>query len=287
MRELVINNSVVRGLAGPNYSNDYKGITSMGIYSPTPITEDIENNFRPTRLYVKELRGLKYFGKTILKDAYKYSGSGIRWGNQVKKYGKQHIKTLWVSDWFYCPRHLQDFALAFSEANDIVGSDDWANLTAENGLSGGHFNLSAKTQDERKEIYKKAVTARMNRTPEQKEQRSKQHTKTLTENWNNRTEQEKLIHAVNTSKGVKKMWEELSKEDKAIRKQREMDTKNSKTTAELEEISKKQSAARHRLFHRPNVLRLKELAESKGIKLGRNWRAKPDSWIDDKLKELK
>lgn len=287
MRVLMINSGVVRGIGVPNYSNDYEGIISMGIYSPTTITEEIEQHYKPTRLYVKELNGIKYFGKTILQDIHKYPGSGTRWVNHVAKYGKQNIKTLWVSDWFTCPYHLQDFALAFSELNDIVGSNIWANLTAENGLSGGHFNLSAKTKEERSEIYKRAVASRLNRTPEQKKQRSIQHTKTLTENWSNRSEKEKLVHAINTSKGLTQMWKEMSDEERAIRKQREMDTKNSKSPEEVAEISRKQKESRHILFHRTNVLALKELAEKLGVKLGRNWRAKPNEWVDAKFQELK
>lgn len=286
MRVLMINNSVVRGIGVPNYSNDYEGIISMGIYSPTIITEDIEDNYKPTRLYVKELNGLKYFGKTILKDVLKYAGSGTRWGNQVKKYGKENIKTIWISDWFHCPHHLQEFALAFSELNDVVGSEEWANLTAENGLSGGHFNLSAKSIDERKDIYKRATESRMNRSPEQKQQRSEQHTKTLTANWDNKSDEERLIHATNTSAGLKKMWAGMTDEERTIRKQREMATKQAKTPEELAEISRKQKEARHNLFHRPIVLKLKALAENKGVKLGRNWRAKPDSWVLEQLAQL-
>lgn len=108
----------------------------MGIYTPITITEEIEQRFKPTRLAVKELNGLKYFCKTVRKNIEKYPGSGVRWTNHVKKYGKENIKTLWVSDWFHCPHHLQDFALMYSEYNQVVESDEWANLIPENGLDG-------------------------------------------------------------------------------------------------------------------------------------------------------
>jgi predicted RNA-binding Zn-ribbon protein involved in translation (DUF1610 family) len=113
----------------------------MGIYSPIIITEEIELRFKPTRLCVKELNGLKYFCKTVRTNIQKYSGSGVRWTNHVKKYGKENINTVWVSDWFHCPHHLQDFALAFSEYNQIVESSEWANLIPENGLTG---NIGSK-----------------------------------------------------------------------------------------------------------------------------------------------
>lgn len=108
----------------------------MSIYTPITITEEIERKFKPTRLAVKELNGLKYFCKTVRKNIEKYPGSGVRWTNHVKKYGKENIKTLWVSDWFYCPHHLQDFALMYSEYNHVVESDEWANMIPENGLTG-------------------------------------------------------------------------------------------------------------------------------------------------------
>ena len=258
----------------------------MSIYSPIQINENILNNFKPTRLYVKELNGLKYFGKTVQQDIHKYAGSGTRWVNQVNKYGKSNIKTIWISEWFYCPHLLQEFALLFSELNNIVESDKWANLAAENGLSGGHYNLSAKSEAERFEIYKKVSQTLQNKTPEEKFARSNKHSKTLTKLWENRSENERLTHAVNTANGLKKMWNTLSDDEKRKRKQREMITKNSKSKDELEEIRKKQKEARHRLVNRPDVLVLKELAESKNVKLGKNWRAKPDTWIVQQIQIL-
>lgn len=126
----------------------------MSIYSPITITEEIERKFKPTRLAVKELNGIRYFCKTVRKNIEKYPGSGVRWTNHVKKYGKENIKTLWVSDWFYCPHHLQDFALMFSECNQVVESDEWANLIPENGLTGatgskkGHMSGIPKPKSE-------------------------------------------------------------------------------------------------------------------------------------------
>lgn len=282
----MINISVVHGIAVPNYSNimDY---ISMYIYSPLLITEDIENNYKPTRLYIKELNGLKYFGKTILKNVQAYTGSGTRWNHQIKKYGKENIKTLWVSEWFYCPHYLQEFALMFSEQNNIVNNSEWANLTAENGLSGGHFNLAAKSEIDRKEIYKKVANTLANKSPEQKRIRSNKHTKTLTAIWETRNSEDRIAHATNTALGVKKMWDNMTTEQRTIRKQNEMKTKNAKSYYEIEEIKRKQKEARQRLLNRPNVIELKELAGKQGIKLGINWRAKPNHWIAEKLGELK
>jgi hypothetical protein len=46
-------------------------------------------------LYVKQqpVSGLKYFGRTIRKDPFKYKGSGTYWVNHYKKYmAKKKLK---------------------------------------------------------------------------------------------------------------------------------------------------------------------------------------------------
>lgn len=102
-------------------------MSSTSIY--TPIT--------PTYLYIKKhsITGLKYFGKTI-KDPYSYTGSGKYWKSHIKKYGKQFIETIWVSE-LYTDTSIVDIAVNFSIENNIVESKDWANLLIENGLDGG------------------------------------------------------------------------------------------------------------------------------------------------------
>jgi hypothetical protein len=109
----------------------------MDIYSPKVLSDRTIKNFLPTRLAIKELAGQLYFCKSKMKDIEKYTGSGVRWLNIVKKYGKDNIKTLWVSDWYYCPHEIQEVALHFSRENQIVENDKWANLNPENGLDGG------------------------------------------------------------------------------------------------------------------------------------------------------
>ena len=102
-------------------------MTSTSIYTP----------IKPTYLYIKQhsITGLKYFGKTS-KDPYKYPGSGTYWLRHITKYGKQFVKTLWVSDLYY-DTSIADIALHFSKENNIVESNNWANLILENGLDGG------------------------------------------------------------------------------------------------------------------------------------------------------
>lgn len=91
-----------------------------------------------TYLFIKqhEITGLKYFGKTTKKDPYSYTGSGKYWKRHIKKYGKDHIKTLWCQ-LFTNETELINYALEFSKKHDIVNSNEWANLKEENGLDGG------------------------------------------------------------------------------------------------------------------------------------------------------
>lgn len=123
----------------------------MNIYTPTPITQQIRDNFRPTRLYIKELAGVYYFGKSVVSDIESYTGSGKVWKDRIKKYGKKNIKTVWFSDWYESPDDIQPVALHFSQENQIVESTMWANLKPENGIDGG-------TSEAAVESYKKTVS---------------------------------------------------------------------------------------------------------------------------------
>jgi len=119
--------------------------SKMNIYRIKQLTERTVSSFKPTRLYIKELAGIKYFGKTTRQDAVKYPGSGKIWKDRIKKYGRKAIKTPWVSEWFYCPHQIQEFALKFSELNQIVESEEWANYKPENGLDGGCSSRSEES----------------------------------------------------------------------------------------------------------------------------------------------
>ena len=85
-------------------------------------------------LYVKQhiITGLKYFGKT-LNNPFKYPGSGTYWKNHCKKHGKKYIKTIEI--WGFDDQKLcTQFALKFSKQNNIVESEEWANLIPEDGI---------------------------------------------------------------------------------------------------------------------------------------------------------
>jgi len=78
--------------------------------------------------------GLNYFGKTT-GNPYTYNGSGVYWNDHLRKHGKE-IETVQV--WkFDNLEECSKFAIDFSIKNNIVESNEWANLCLENGLDGG------------------------------------------------------------------------------------------------------------------------------------------------------
>jgi len=87
-------------------------------------------------LYVKthNKTGLKYFGKTSRKDPYSYFGSGKYWIRHLKKYGYEFSTE--IIGKFESEEDCSEFAMKFSIENNIIDSDDWANLRNENGLDG-------------------------------------------------------------------------------------------------------------------------------------------------------
>lgn len=93
------------------------------------------NNFTPRSLYIKchNVTGVKYFGQTT-KDPYEYPGSGKYWKSHIKKHGND-VSTKWSLK-FTDPDDIREFAEFFSEFYNIVESNEWANLMAENGHDG-------------------------------------------------------------------------------------------------------------------------------------------------------
>lgn len=87
-------------------------------------------------LYVKShnVTGLKYFGKTTQSNPNKYQGSGKYWKRHIRKYGYD-VTTEIVGE-FEDLMEASEFALNFSNDNNIVESSNWANLKRENGLDG-------------------------------------------------------------------------------------------------------------------------------------------------------
>jgi len=87
-------------------------------------------------LYVKQCShcNLKYFGKTTNNNPKKYRGSGKYWSRHIKSYNST-VKT--INIWKFDDIDICNaFALNFSKENNIVESEEWANLILENGIDG-------------------------------------------------------------------------------------------------------------------------------------------------------
>lgn len=107
-------------------------------------------------LYIKTHleTGLKYFGKTKRKDIDNYLGSGLYWNKHIKKYGK-NIKTEIIGQ-FEDLNECEKFALEFSIKNDIINSNEWANLKLENGKDGAPIG-NILSQETKNKISKKLM----------------------------------------------------------------------------------------------------------------------------------
>lgn len=94
-------------------------------------------------LYKKthNITGLKYLGKTISKDPYSYTGSGVRWTNHLKKHGyditTEILRECQTED------ELIEWGQYYSKLWNIVENKEWANLKAEAGPKGG-WSLESK-----------------------------------------------------------------------------------------------------------------------------------------------
>lgn len=84
-------------------------------------------------LYIKKhnITGLRYFGVTTRQDPYKYKGSGTYWKRHIKTHGND-VTTEWVKQ-FDSIQECNEYALQFSRDNNIVNSEEWANLVDEDG----------------------------------------------------------------------------------------------------------------------------------------------------------
>lgn len=141
-------------------------------------SKSIYTSITPTYLYIKQhsVTGLKYFGKTT-KNPYKYSGSGTYWKTHINKHGKEFVKTIWVSGLYY-DTSIVEHALHFSIENNIIESNNWANLMLENGLDGGIFTENSKIKYKQTCFKKYGVE-----NPSQSEIIKQKKVNTSNENW--------------------------------------------------------------------------------------------------------
>lgn len=87
-------------------------------------------------LYKKthNVTGLKYLGKTKSKDPHKYLGSGKYWSDHLKVHGKDYTTEILKE----CSsiEELREWGIYYSQLWDVVLSNEWANLTIEDGSGG-------------------------------------------------------------------------------------------------------------------------------------------------------
>ncbi|HET8688582.1 MAG TPA: NUMOD3 domain-containing DNA-binding protein [Methanosarcina sp.] len=99
----------------------------------------IDNSFKPTYLCIKRhtVTGKLYFCKTTRshEQMLKYLGSGHYWKRHINKHGKEFVETIWYC-LYYDKNECEQFALAFSQQQNITESGEWANEKPENGLDG-------------------------------------------------------------------------------------------------------------------------------------------------------
>lgn len=80
--------------------------------------------------------GLKYFCKTTILDRVcRYKGSGVAWLEHLRQHGF-NIK-VGVLGFYTDEQRCLNAAKTFSNDNNIVNSDNWANLIPETGRNGG------------------------------------------------------------------------------------------------------------------------------------------------------
>ena len=103
-----------------------------------------------TFIYIKthNITGLKYFGKTNKTDICLYEGSGKYWKNHIKKHG-YNCRTKVVRT-FTNMEDCRWWCMKFSIINNIVESNDWANLIMENGLDGWVKGVKRSEETKRK-----------------------------------------------------------------------------------------------------------------------------------------
>jgi hypothetical protein len=109
--------------------------------------------------------GLKYFGKTkkyLTEEELqlKYHGSGSMWKKHLKEFGDDvTMKVVGTYDL----EEASSIALKFSDENDIVNSDKWANLIPEDCFTGGGGVNTGLTYEEyygeeRAKLIKKKIS---------------------------------------------------------------------------------------------------------------------------------
>jgi hypothetical protein len=189
--------------------------------------------FKPTRLYIKKIGDIFYFGKYSGENIQKYTGSGIIWKKYIKGLGKQNIKHLWNSDWYYDPIEIQEIALKFSIENDIVNSEKWANVIPEDGIG------LLITDDIKSKISIAQKECQSIRSEEEKLKIIEKQIISRKKTWDNRDKEKSKLDYINRGK---KLSEHLKKNPRPKEHANAMhESMKNKSQEELAAIRKKVS----------------------------------------------
>jgi len=225
---------------------------------------------KPTRLYIKvhTKTGMKYFGKSIKKDITKYHGSGKYWKKHIEKHGKQHIQTLWISEWFYSENEITKFCQNFCKENDIVNSIEWANLKEENGFDGGKLpdyalqSISNKLKGRTKEQYQylKVAAEKKSRTmrdPNGTYQKKSRHKiKKWLDSLTAEDRKKILGHAVSEEQKLKLSLDRKNKNKNNCERVRKMSETKKMQISQMSEQEKKEKLGRSKgmkWYHNDNL----------------------------------
>jgi hypothetical protein len=81
--------------------------------------------------------GLQYLGKTISKDPYKYTGSGVDWVSHLKEHG--YDVTTEILKECRSKKELEQWGRYYSKLWQVAESTEWANRIPETGAGGGLY----------------------------------------------------------------------------------------------------------------------------------------------------
>lgn len=183
--------------------------------------QKIINKFKKTSIYIKthNITGLKYVGLSTADTNEKvhiYKGSGPIWKNELKLYGNDY--TTEIIGVFNDAEKSYEFCIDFSIKNNIVKSDEWANMMYEDGIGCGSL-YCANMNDEQK----------------------KEHSDKIKQTLNKRSKEQKEAHKKNTSIAAKQRIAKMTTEER-IKSTIKMNNKNrNKSKKEKIKIYKKMS----------------------------------------------
>ena len=111
-------------------------------HHPLTLTSLTEISAMIIYLYIKlhNKTGLKYFGQTK-HNPFTYKGSGLYWKRHLKIHGDDITTTIYYSSDDVVT--IKEKALHFSKENNIVHSEEWANLREEDGVWGSPIGANA------------------------------------------------------------------------------------------------------------------------------------------------